>query len=441
MSGTRTTDTGGSIDAQWQVPAPFDGSAASLAEHAEAVSAMMAGRTRLWLGPFAPPDTLDAALADTALVVPTSGSTGSAKAVALSRGALIASQDATARLLAGGSAQDGPTARRGAGHGLWLPLLAPTHIAGVQVLARACRAAQLLGREAPLLPSRLPELAAHFDARLFCTAAHRALEEAQQARVPACTSLVPTQLGRLMDDATDAGIRARELLCRFDAVLVGGAACPAQLLERARERGIPVRVTYGSSETAGGCVYDGHRLDGVALRIAPDSGRLVIASPTLALGYVLPDGTADLTSFALRGSGRGVHREFLTSDLASLDSGRLEIRGRADDVIITGGAKINPLEVERALAAHGGLSGLLADAVVVGVPDEQWGQRLVALVVPADAEDAAVLPQLVRTAVRSSALPAAAVPKTTLVCESLPHVGVGKIDRSAARRLALRRGA
>src|SRR5690606_11382200 len=99
---------------------------------------------------------------DTALVVPTSGSTGTAKAVALTRAALLASQDATAQLFAA----DG-TAPGTRGHGFWLPLLPPTHIAGVQVLARAHRTAQVLGLPVPALPDPLSDLRGHFDAAAF----------------------------------------------------------------------------------------------------------------------------------------------------------------------------------------------------------------------------------------------------------------------------------
>src|SRR5699024_10866601 len=110
-------------DLAWLVPATHDGSAASLAAHTHAIGEMMEGRARLWLGPFDPPAQLPAGFERTALVVPTSGSTGTAKAVALTRQALLASQDATAQLLAA----DG-TAPASRGHGFWLPLLPPTHI-------------------------------------------------------------------------------------------------------------------------------------------------------------------------------------------------------------------------------------------------------------------------------------------------------------------------
>ncbi len=433
----------GVLRTSWLRPAPFHGTPASLAEHVEAIGAMMRGEGRLWLGPFAPPASLPAELEQTALVVPTSGSTGGAKAVALALSALVASQDATARRLGG----DAGPAR---GHGLWLPLLPPTHIAGIQVIARAWRAAELRDRPGPLLPGELPALATHFDADAFTAAAEPALAEAEALGVAAFTSLVPTQLARLLADRSRAGARAIELLGRFEAVLLGGAATPPALLGRSRAAGVAACTTYGSSETAGGCVYDGAPLDGVRLRLAdpgssgdggaavsaPDgAGRLVIASPTLALGYVHANGTAEAGTFRTSPEGR----EFVTSDLARIEDGRLEILGRADDVIVTGGRKVLPQDVERALDAHPDLEGRLAGRVVVGVPDPEWGERLVALVAPTPGTSAAertMLAELVPTALRHSLLPAHAVPKTTLLVEEIPLLGIGKIDRSAARRIA-----
>src|SRR5699024_1244515 len=188
-----------------------------------------------------------------------------------------------------------------AGHGFWLPLLPPTHIAGVQVLARAHRTAQVLGLDRPALPEPLPERRGHFDAAAFVALAEPALAQAAQAGLPAFTSLVPTQLTRIVTGATGADARARALLRRFAAVLVGGAATGPDVLARARGQRIAVRTTYGSSETAGGCVYDRHPLPGVELGLeAPDAsgaGRLRITSPTLALGYVTADGSADTSPF------------------------------------------------------------------------------------------------------------------------------------------------
>ncbi len=415
----------------WLVPPAHDASAASLTAHAEAVGEMMAGRARLWLGPFPPPSRLPAGFEDTALVVPTSGSTGTAKAVALSRAALLASQDATAQLFAA----DG-TAAETRGHGFWLPLLPPTHIAGVQVLARAHRAAQVLGLTAPALPDPLPDLRGHFDAAAFVALAEPALAQAEQAGLPAITSLVPTQLTRLVTGGTGPDARARGLLKRFAAVLVGGAATSADVLARARSLKIAVRTTYGSSETAGGCVYDRRPLPGVELRVQePDdagAGRLLIASPTLATGYLTADGGADTGSFL-----PGDPRTFITSDLAELAAdGALSVLGRADDVIITGGRKVLPQDVERAIDRSLMLRGMVRASVVVGVADPEWGQRVEALVTVEPGLDPAEATALVRSALRTSEVPGHMLPKRVHVVEELPMLGIGKVDRAAARRLA-----
>ena len=437
----------------WLVPPAYDASAASLAAHSEAIGEVMAGRARLWLGPFPAPDTLPAELEDTALVVPTSGSTGTAKAVALSLAALRASQDATAQLFAA----DG-TAPDSRGHGFWLPLLPPTHIAGVQVLARAHRTGQALGLPGPALPDPLPDLRGHFDAAAFVELAGPVLEQAERAGLPAMTSLVPTQLTRIVTGATGDDARARGLLKRFAAVLVGGAATSPDVLARARGQRIPVRTTYGSSETAGGCVYDRRPLPGVSLSVLdPDeagAGRLRISSPTLALGYLTADGGTDGGVFAGASpsadgpaadaavSGAVVSREsadraFLTSDLAEIgDDGALTVLGRADDVINTGGRKVLPQDVERAIDRSLMLRGLVRTSVVVGVPDPEWGQRVEALVTLEEGTDPAEASALVRSALRTTEVPAHMIPKRVHVVEELPLLGIGKVDRAAARRLA-----
>lgn len=417
----------------WLVPPVHDASAASLAAHSEAVGQLLAGTGRLWLGPFPAPPALPAGFEDTSLVVPTSGSTGTAKAVALSRAALLASQDATATLFAA----DG-TAPDTQGHGFWLPLLPPTHIAGVQVLARAHRTAQVLGLPAPALPDPLPDLRGHFDAAAFVALAEPALAQAEEAGLPAFTSLVPTQLTRIITGATGADARARGVLRRFAAVLVGGAATSREVLAKARAQRIAVRTTYGSSETAGGCVYDSTPLPGVQLRLeAPDAvgaGRLVIASPTLALGYLTADGGTDTTPFL---PAEATLCSFVTSDLAELsEDGALSVLGRADDVINTGGRKVLPQDVERAIERSLMLKGLVRASVVVGVEDPEWGQRVEALVTLEPGTDPAEASALVRSALRTSEVPAHMIPKRVHAVHELPLLGIGKVDRAAARRLA-----
>ncbi|MCS6711305.1 AMP-binding protein [Brachybacterium sp. EF45031] len=419
----------------WITPPPFDGTPRSLAAHVAALGALERGEASVWLGPpsLDPPATIRADLTEPVLVVPTSGSTGQPRAVLLTRSALMASQDATAEVLGG--------------HGAWLPLLPPTHIAGVQVIARAWHTALRGDCEEPpaavdtpwTLPV-LPDLSTHFDADAFVAAAEPFLASVPDG-VPRLTSLVPTQLQRLVTGATGTAARARSLLTRFDAVLVGGAATAPDLLARARAARVRVRTTYGSSETAGGCVYDGRALPGVRLRIEdPDhdgSGRLLIASPTLLTGHLGPEGVIDRSALVDDPGGPWLR----TSDLANLSAGHeptLRVLGRADDVITTGGRKVQPQDVERAIERSLMLRGMVTGSVVVGVPDAEWGERVEALVTLAPGVDPAEASALVRAALRTTEVPSHRIPRRVHVVQELPLLGIGKIDRSAARRLAQR---
>ncbi|MPZ83912.1 MAG: AMP-binding protein [Actinophytocola sp.] len=311
----------------------------------------------------------------TAVIVATSGSTGEAKGVLLSAAALRASAAAT-------------HARLG-GPGRWLLPLPAQHVAGVQVIARSL----LAGAEPVVL-----------GAQAFADAAD------QLGSGRRYTSLVPTQLSRLL--ATDL-----EALRSFGAVLLGGAATPAPLLERARAAGVRVVTTYGMSETAGGCVYDGFPLDGVGVRLS--AGVVELSGPMLASGYRLaPAATA--ASF--------VDGWFRTTDLGALrPDGSLEILGRADFVINTGGVKVAPSAVEAVLTAQPGV----AEACVVDLPSVEWGQLVAAAIVPAGPAPAvADLLDAVR-----AALGGPAVPKLVRFADALPQRGPGKVDRSAVREL------
>ncbi|MGY2064734.1 o-succinylbenzoate--CoA ligase [Blastococcus sp. SYSU DS0619] len=308
------------------------------------------------------------------LVVVTSGSTGDGRGVLLPAAALRASAAATHDRLGG--------------PGSWLLALPVSAIAGLQVL---CRAA-LAGRPAIRL------------------GAGEALADAV-ARMPAdarrYTSMVPTQLRRALD--TEPGT-----LRAFDAVLVGGAAADPALLDRARAEGVAVVTTYGMTETAGGCVYDGRPLDGVGVRVA--DGGVELAGPTLALGY-RGDPEATAAAFA--------DGWFRTRDAGTLDAdGRLTVHGRLDDVVITGGVNVAPAAVEAALREHPDV----ADAVVLGRPDPEWGQRVVAAVVPSPgaSPDLAVLRPWV-----SERLGAPAAPRELHLVSAVPLLHTGKPDRRA----------
>lgn len=333
------------------------------------------------------------------LVLRTSGSTtGSGALIAISAAALTASARATRERL--GAA------------GTWVLALPAHHIAGLQVLTRS-----LLAGTSPVVV----DASAGFDPGALAAGLARALERGG----PVHLSLVPTQLLRALDDAA-----ATAALARADAVLLGGAAADPGLLARSRAAGIRVVTTYGMSETGGGCVYDGVPLDGVSLRIeSPDAsgaGRIVISGPVLAEAR-LDGGASPTSSFFARD---GALRELITGDRGRLlPDGRLEVLGRLDDVIVTGGVKVEPAYVEAVLSALEGV----ARACVVGVPDDVWGSAVVAVVVPRAGA------RLDARALRASArarLDGAHSPKRVLVVDDLPLRGPGKVDRREVARLA-----
>jgi o-succinylbenzoate---CoA ligase len=203
-------------------------------------------------------------------------------------------------------------------------------------------------------------------------------------------------------------------------VLLGGAAAPAGLLDAARAAGVPVVTTYGMTETCGGCVYDGVPLDGVRVKIGDDE-RIWIGGPVLFSGY--------------RGADRvPADSWFRTGDLGRLDdSGRLTVRGRADDVINTGGHKVVPGEVAAALESCPGVR----DVAVVGQPDAEWGERVVAVVAPSDPADPPGL-ELLRLHVRDR-LPRYASPSRVVMVDAVPMLPSGKHDIVRLRQELLRR--
>jgi o-succinylbenzoate---CoA ligase len=314
---------------------------------------------------------------DTALVIATSGSTGDPKGTELSAAALLASARASLR-------------RIGASPGeRWLCCLPAFHIAGVQVLVRS------------LVSGTDPVVAGELDAGTLA--------------VSGCAhvAVVPTQLRRLVDAGAD--------LAAVRTILLGGAAAPAGLLDAARAAGGRVVTTYGMSETSGGCVYNGMPLDDVSVDIGPGS-RIRLAGPVLFDGYRL---RPDLTAAAREG------RWFVTSDVGSIGpSGELLVRGRADDVINTGGEKVVAAEVEAALETCAGVR----EAAVVGRPDREWGELVTAVVVPADAAAPPLLADI-RAHVRAS-LPVYAAPGALLLVPEIPMLPSGKPDRAALRARA-----
>ena len=318
-----------------------------------------------------------------ALVVPTSGSTGIPRLAMLSATAIKAAADRTHEALGG--------------PGRWLLALPTTHIAGLQVLVRSLRAA---------LEPAVVDASSGFTASAFAAAVGSM--DIASSEQPHYTALVPTQLRRLLDDG--AGVEA---LWQLDAVLVGGAATSDELLRRASDAGVTVISTYGMTETCGGCVYDGVPLPDVNLSIAGD-GRIRIAGPVLFDGYLDSDD-------------RLTDGWFTTSDLGRLDCGVLRVQGRADNVIVSGGVNVPAEAVELALVAVAGVTA----AVVVGVPDDAWGERVVAVVTASVAVEVDV--------VRSTCLAAVPhewIPRDVITLEALPVLPSGKPDRAAVRHIA-----
>ncbi len=341
-----------------------------------------------------------AVASDVALVVETSGSTGQPKRVGLSVAALLASAAAAHERLGG--------------PGQWLLALPLTYVAGLSVLVRS----QVSGLDPIVLPS------GHFDAEFFVE------HVAQLTGKRRYTSLVPVQLARLVDFVEDTrseksgdaelAAAAQGIVGRLDAILIGGQALEPSLATRARALGWNVVATYGSSETAGGCVYDGEPLPGVQIRIGDAATREVwIAGPVLAEGY-LGDAEQTAERFTLVDGTRWYH----TGDAGEIVDGRLRVTGRLDRVLISGGLKISLDAVESAVRkVHGGDT-----AVAISIPNSEWGQ-CVALVVPGIPASAArdELDDDLYAAVVSS-MGRAAAPRVIRHVAALPRLSSGKVN-------------
>lgn len=410
------------------------------------------------------------------MVLRTSGSTtGTGKLVGVSMDALVASARATHKRLGG--------------PGIWVLALPAYHAAGVQVLVRAAVAGTHVFnayKEGGFDPQHLAQVidaacvaAADCDAGSSCgdDAASSCGADAASSRAggageaalaaddsgracPVYTSLVPTQLRRGLDDE-----HLRGALARLDTVLIGGAAADAQLLEQAKAAGIRVVTTYGMSETCGGCVYDGQPLPGVSMDVDQATGAIWLSGPMLATGYLgdeertrrcfvsRPDtqageGTSDAGETASAaesteagaggpgagsdaGAGEPARRWFITSDRGQIVDGRLQVLGRLDDVIISGGIKVEPGPIEALLA----LNPLVSECAVVGLPDPTWGQAVTAVVVPASTpglgrvDQGAIVAQI--RVYLEQKLSGAQCPKQVLLADALPYKGIGKVDRRA----------
>jgi O-succinylbenzoic acid--CoA ligase len=322
--------------------------------------------------------TWDAADDPEPLMVETSGSTGVPKRVVLSRAAMRASADATHKRIGG--------------PGQWLLALPPTYVAGLQVLFRSVRA----GTEPVVMRGGPADgLARMSGERRY-------------------VSLVPTQLHRAVEEGGDG-------LAGFDSILVGGASLDPALRERAERAGTRIVTTYGMSETCGGCVYDGVPLDGVEVASTPD-GRLRIRGPVLFDGY---DGQAGRTAALQDGW-------FVTQDLGRIDgTGRVLLGGRVDDVINTGGVKVPAADVALEIRLHPRVQA----AEVLGMPDPEWGESVVAVVV------GDVTLEELRDWVAVD-YPRSFAPRSVVHLDALPLLPNGKVDRMALKaRLGAESGA
>lgn len=307
-----------------------------------------------------------------ALVVTTSGSTGTPKPAELTHAGLRAAVEASAARL--GSTGRDP----------WLCCLPPAHMGGMLVILRAL----LTGAPVKVHPG--------FDVEQF--------ESESEARF---TSLVPTMIVRLLE----AGAQ----LARFNAILSGGAALPPSLAERARAAGARLVPTYGLTESCGGVVYDGVALDGTEVRIG-EEGEVQLRGPALMRGYRL-DPKATAAAFTNDGW-------LKTRDAGALVEGRLRVFGRLDGVINTGGEKVWPEEVEEAIRTHAGV----LDVLVFGRPDPEWGERVVARVVPSDPGSPPTLEDL-RDHVTQK-LAKFKAPREIVLTKALPRTPLGKLLRT-----------
>ena len=322
-----------------------------------------------------------------ALVVETSGSTGAPKRVALAANAILASAAASEAALGG--------------PGQWVLALPAHYIAGINVLVRS-----LAAQTDPVI---MPP--GHFDAAVF-VGASRLLDAELRF-----TSVVPAQLARLVE-AAENDVDVLEALRRFDRILVGGQATPPQLVARAIELGLNLTRTYGSSETSGGCVYDGVPIGTAQARI--DNGQVELAGPMLAEGYLGDPGRTDSAFHDADGT-----RWYRTGDTGEITDGVLTVTGRLDGILISGGVKVSLEAIERVVRAVDGL----ADAVAVRAPSVTWGEVPVVF-------STGALPLDDLRSIVAAALGPASAPAAIVRVAAIPQLSSGKPDRISLAELA-----
>lgn len=332
---------------------------------------------------------------DTALLISTSGSSGKPKTVALSAQALkVAAQSTHERL--GGSGQ-------------WLLSLPLTFIAGASVIVRS-----LVAGTTPIQVPSGP-----FVPEVFLECVEKMSGENKYA------ALVPIQLARLLE-AVQTNKTQLEILKRLDAILIGGQSLDPVTKAKAYELGVNIVRTYGSSETAGGCVYDGIALSGVEIELDPLTAEILISAPQLATGYV---GDHDRTKDVFqKRNGKTWYR---SGDLGALTNGVLSVTGRVDRTIISGGLKINLDEVHKVISLNLGLT----DAVVVHIPNLEWGASPAVVLETLEDKSLEEMTQLITEEVVSQ-LGRAAAPALVMYVDVLPRLSSGKPDLVAITALA-----
>ena len=297
-----------------------------------------------------------------ALVIASSGSTGSPKGIIHTHSSLLAGAQASASRLQLTSDDH------------WLVCIPVSHVGGFSVISRALH----IGAALTLLPA--------FDVAAVQEAAKNGATHA---------SLVATALSRI-----DASL--------FRTILLGGSSAPDNLPSN-------VIATYGMTETGGGVVYNGQPLDNVEIKIV--DGEIFLRCPMLMRAY-RDDQTISITD-----------GWYATGDIGEIDeNGKLSVRGRQSDMIITGGENVWPSVVEYSLTSH----PLVNQVVVRGMPDTTWGQRVVAYVV---LNDAAQTPEVkllsdLREHVKQT-LPAFCAPQQIVVLAEIPRTSLGKVDVQA----------
>lgn len=388
-----------------------------------------------------------------ALVVGTSGSTGMPKQTALSVRALRASARATERFFADYPSSGSAKPQRAVSEdpAQWLLALPAHYVAGAQVLARS-----VLAGTTPVVTASVTD-GVRFTPEVFLNAAER-LSCARRF-----VSLVPTQVHKLLEAAEASpalGSEIYDALGQFTGILLGGAPASASLLAAACELGLNVVTTYGSAETAGGCVYSGVALPGVRLRVVPEDaglldssvagdtadterdgsalaggspniGRVWLGGEHLASGY-MGDSARTASHFFVDADG---YRWYRTDDYGSLTSSApnapendgapmLNIVGRSDDVIITGGVKVSARAVAAVLESH----PAVREAAVMGIPDARWGSAVAAAITLRGASEATC--DILRDFCTDK-LGAAGAPKFLRILADFPTASTGKPDRRA----------